>query len=119
MFEFALVATFIFFPLVFGFVELGRRVFAKTTITAAAREGVRYAVVRGGESGITIDSATVADYVIGRTPLTGIIVRPRWQNAAKAYPTYAEVQVDYNYVPIVPLFPSTTMISKSRQIINY
>ncbi|MGI9042492.1 MAG: TadE/TadG family type IV pilus assembly protein [Gemmatimonadaceae bacterium] len=47
MVEFALVATIVFFPLVFGVVELGRQVFAKTTVTAAAREGVRFAIVHG------------------------------------------------------------------------
>ena len=59
MVEFALVAVLVFFPLVFGLIELGRIVFAKTTVTAAAREGVRYAIVHGGASGAVADSTMV------------------------------------------------------------
>lgn len=119
MVEFALVATVIFFPLVFGFIELGRQVFAKSTITAAAREGVRFAIVRGADSPSPADSAAVANHVIGRTPLSPIIVLPTWEDPSKEYGTYAQVQVRYNYVPLVRLLPSRTITSTSRQVIVF
>lgn len=120
MVEFALVATVVFFPLVFGVVELGRQVLAKTTVTAAAREGVRYAIVHGAESGAMADSTAIANYVKDRTRLSPIVVRPAWQNpSTKRWPDYAQVTVSYVYVPIVPLLPMRTITSRSRQTIAY
>ena len=116
--EFALVAGVVFFPLVFGVIEFGRLVFAKTTLTAAAREGVRYAIVRGSESGGTADSAMVADYVKGRTKLAPIVVKPSWL-PNKNPGSVAQVEVSYTYVPIVPLMPSKPIKSTSRQVIAF
>ncbi|MGI9042491.1 MAG: hypothetical protein ACR2GK_00040 [Gemmatimonadaceae bacterium] len=66
------------------------------------------------------DSAAIANYVIGRTRFSPITVRPTWENVAtKAWPTYAQVQVSYVYVPIVPLLPTRTITSRSRQTIAY
>ena len=82
MVEFALIAGLVFIPLVFGIIEWGRLVWSKTTITAAAREGARFAVVRGSAYGVTggtvADSAAVANYVINRTQLSPILVKPTW-----------------------------------------
>ena len=119
MVEFALVVAVIFFPLLFGFIELGRTVLAKTTITAAAREGVRYAVVRGFNSGSPADSAQVANYIKGRTKLSPIGVKPTWSDAGKARGTSVTVQVTYRYAPIVPVLPARTIQSSSRQLIWY
>ena len=82
MVEFAIVAAVIFIPLVFGIIEFGRLVWSKTMVTAAAREGVRFAIVRGASSGAPADSATIATYVKGRTQLTPIVVRPSWTGTA-------------------------------------
>lgn len=121
MVEFALVATVIFFPLVFGIIELGRNVIAKSAVTAAAREGTRFAIVRGGESpGGPTDSTAIANYVKGRTKLSPIVVKPTWEDAAnKSNPTWVQVQVSYQYVPIVQLLPSRTLTSTSRQVIAF
>ena len=118
MVEFALVAVLVFFPLVFGLIELGRAVFAKTTVTAAAREGVRYAIVHGGASGAVADSTMVANYVIGRTKIAPIVVRPKWNPGQDPGDT-ATVEVSYVYTPIIPLIPARTIRSTSKQIIVY
>lgn len=118
MLEFALVVTVIFLPLVFGVIEFGRLSYMKTTLTAAAREGVRYAIVHGTASGVTADSTAVANYVKGRTQLSPIIVTPAWR-PGKAPGDTAEVQVTYSYVPIVRLLPSRTITSKSKQVIAF
>ncbi len=120
MVEFALVATIAFFPLFFGFIELGRTVIAKSTVTTAAREGTRYAIVNGAESpGGPAADITIANYVKGRTALSPIVVTPTWQNASKRNPTWVQVQVDYVYVPLFPLLPSRTLTSRSRQVIAF
>jgi Flp pilus assembly protein TadG len=118
MVEFALVVTVVFLPLVFGVIEFGRLSYLKTTLTAAAREGVRYSIVHGTASGATADSTAVADYVKGRTQLSPIIVKPTW-TPGKAPGDTAYVQVTYTYVPIVPILKSRTVTSKSKQVIAF
>ena len=118
MVELALVAGGIVIPLVFGVIELGRSVYAKTTITAAAREGVRYAIVHGSQSGAVADSAAIADYVQGRTVLSPIVVRPSW-SPNKDYGSVATVTVTYNYVPLVPVIRPRTLRSTSKQVIAF
>lgn len=118
MVEFALVVSVIFLPLVFGVIEFGRLSYFKSTLTAAAREGVRYAIVHGTASGSTADSAAVANYVKGRTQLSPITVNPTW-NPGKAPGDTAFVQVTYSYVPIVRIIGSRTLSSKSQQVIAF
>jgi Flp pilus assembly protein TadG len=120
MVEFALVATVFFVPIIFGIIELGRTIVARSAVTAAAREGVRFAIVRGGESGTPADSAAIANYVMNRTKISPIVVRPSWENAAsKRNPEWVQVVVSYDYTPVVPLLGARTLTSTSRQIIAY
>ena len=122
MVEFALVAGVIFIPLVFGTIEFGRLISAKTTITAAAREGVRFAIVRGSTSGANggtvADSAAVANYVKGRTQLTPITVKSTWTGLKDPGDTVT-VEVTYVYTPVVPVISSKTIKSTSKQNISY
>ena len=116
--EFALVVSVIFLPLVFGVIEFGRATWIKTTLTAAAREGVRYAIVHGSKSGAVADSATIANYVKGRTQLSPIVVKPTW-TPDKAPGSVAQIQVTYSYAPIVKILPSKTITSTSKQVIAF
>lgn len=117
--EFALVSTVVFLPLVFGVIEFGRGVWAKTSVTAAAREGVRYAIVHGKESGFVTTSTVVSDTVKARTVLSPITVTAAWTGDQSPGDTVA-VTVTYSYVPIVRVFiPSKTITSVSKQIVAY
>jgi Flp pilus assembly protein TadG len=117
--EFALVSTVVFLPLMMGVIEFGRGVWVKTTVTAAAREGARFAIVHGTDNvGNTADSAAVATYVKNRTQLSGIVVRPSWPTG-KDPGDIATVVVTYAYVPIIKIFPSKTITSTSKQVISY
>ncbi len=118
MVELAIVTAVILIPMVFGVIEFGRAVWVKTTLTTAAREGVRYAIVRGTDSGMPADSAAVANYVKGKTQLTGIKVSPTWNPNKNPFST-VQVQVTYNYVPIVPLLSARVITSTSKQIIAF
>ena len=116
MVEFAIVAALIFIPLVFGVIEFGRLIWAKNMITSAAREGVRYSIVHS-----TADSASIADYVKGRTKLSPISVAPSRTGTNPGVDT-AAVSVTYTYSPIVQvpgLLTSKTITSVSRQIIAF
>ena len=122
MVEFAIVAGLIFIPLVFGIIEFGRLVWAKNMVTAAAREGVRYAIVHGSSSGSVADSAAVATYVIGRTKLSPITVRPSWTGTKEPGKDTATVAVSYTYIPIVKvpgLLTNKTVTGTSKQIIAF
>ena len=118
MVEFALVTSLIFVPLVFGIIEFGRLNWAKTMITNAAKEGARYAAVHGAESGAVADSAAVANYVIGRTQLSPLVVRSSWAQSKDPGDTVT-VQVEYTYTPIVRVIASKTIISRSRNVVQY
>jgi Flp pilus assembly protein TadG len=118
MVEFTLVVTVIFLPLVFGVIEFGRLSYLKTTVTAAAREGVRYAIVHGSKSGATADSAAVANYVKSRTSLGPIVVTPTW-TPGNDPGDVAQVRVSYSYVPIVPVIRSRSITSTSKQVIAF
>lgn len=122
MVEFAIVSALVFIPIVFGIIEFGRVVWAKNMVTAAAREGVRYAIVHGSQSGSTADSAAVANYVVARTNLAPIVVRPSWSAVGEDPGDTVTVTVQYTYTPIVrvPGMPaSKTVAGTSKQIIAY
>ena len=121
MVELAIVTAVVFLPMMFGTIEFGRLVFAKTTITAAAREGVRFAIVRGNQSPAPTDSAGVASYVTTKFPqLSPLVVKPKWLPDNSPGSTVT-VQVKYTYVPIVsfPFLPSRVVTSTSQQIVAY
>ena len=119
MVEFALVSILVFFPLVFGIVEFGRVVMAKSAITAAAREGVRFAIVRGNLASTPADSTAVADYVKSRTKIAPIDVKTTWK-LGKAPGDTVFVQVSYTYVPIVKFITKgQTFTARSQQVIAY
>jgi Flp pilus assembly protein TadG len=125
MVEFAVVAVVFFIPLIFGIIEFGRMAWTKSTLTAAAREGVRYAIVHGSVSATPADSAAIANYVIGRTQLGGISVRPLWTDGNDGGTTgndpgdIVQVTVNYSYNSLIPIIQSRTLYGRSRQIISY
>lgn len=118
MVEFAIVAVVFFIPMIFGILEFGRMAYAKTSLTAAAREGVRYAIVHGSLSGSVADSAAVASYVEGRTKLGGIVVSTLWLSGKDPGDT-VEVTVRYAYSSLIPVIPSRQLRGVSRQVIAY
>ncbi len=121
MVEFALVSALIFIPLVFGIIEFGRITWAKDMVTTAAREGTRYAIVHGSESGAIFDSAAVASYVQGKTQLSPLKVQTTWTDDKSAGDTVV-VTVSYVYTPVVKvpgLLTTKTVTGKSTQIISY
>jgi len=80
MVEFAIVAGLILIPLLLGIVEFGLAAWQKNSVAADAREGARYAVVRGSTSGRTATVDSVAKYVKTRTSLdtAGLRVYASW-----------------------------------------
>jgi Flp pilus assembly protein TadG len=68
MVEFALAGAF-FFAVLLGIVEFGLAAWAKNTAAADAREGARYAIVRGNTSPRVATADSVRRYIKSRTAL--------------------------------------------------
>ena len=105
--EFALAST-LFFTITFGTIEFGRMILDYNIVSNAAREGVRYAIVRGASSGRAASANDVATYVASRS--AGLL---QASNVTVSWPTnnatgsVVQVQVQYSFTPIVTLLPQT------------
>jgi len=107
--EFALAST-LFFTITFGTIEFGRMIVDYNIVSNAAREGVRYASVRGASSGRAVTADNVKQYVASRSAgllaTTNITVTWPTNNAVGSV---VQVQVQYNFTPIVTLLPQTAV----------
>ena len=105
--EFAL-CSMLFFTITFGTIEFGRMIFAYNIVSNAAREGVRYAAVRGSSSGRAATADQVKQYVtsrsVGLLSTTNVTVTWPTDNAVGSV-----VQVQYSFTPIVSLLPQTAV----------
>ena len=118
--EFAFVSILLF-TLVFGIMEFGRAIWIYDTVAHLAREGARYAIVRGAESGQTASAADVETYVQSRAAgMTGLVVTTAW-DPDNDPGSVVQVQVDRPFDPIVPLVPlgPITLSSTSRMVIAF
>src|SRR5439155_254801 len=61
------IALVLFLVLTFGIVDAGRLIYAYNVVSLSAREGVRWAAVRGGTSGRTASKADIQDFVQSKT----------------------------------------------------
>ena len=92
--EFALLVTVLLMFLM-AILDLGRGLYAYTAITAAAQEGVRYALIHPGD-GAGVD-AVVRRHAVGLDPtrMTSALFEPQ--------PDIVSVTVTYDFVLITPL----------------
>jgi Flp pilus assembly protein TadG len=143
--EFALVVPW-FFLLLFGIIEAGRFIFYYETLSGAAREGARYAIVNGANTlGCPTGPAapgtsacdTAGTNVVARVrqtaiglPSSGIAVDRCWWYTTCDFVTHGDgdnargatitVKATYTYstlVPLVPL-PPITVTAESTLVIN-
>ncbi len=113
MVEFAL--TFLLFLMMMvGMFEFGRAVWIYTTVAHAAREGARYAMVRGENNPISeSDLATkVKERAIGLLP-GDTTVTATWQDPTnKTVGTFVQVYVEYPFRPVAAalILPNQTTV---------
>ena len=108
---------------VFGVVDLGRGVFAYNTISSAAREGVRYAVVHGASSAHPVGptandaglAAVVAGFAVG-IQNTNLVVLSSWPNG-NATGAVVNVTVQYTFHPVTAFFSTLALSNHSSAII--
>ncbi|NOH79638.1 pilus assembly protein [Vibrio sp. RE86] len=123
--EFTIVAVFFMF-MIFAIIEGSRYVYSNGALSHVAREGARYAAVRGSQA--TIDTArasdapatstSVANYVASRSPLNGVTTSVVWtpNNTPGSQVT---VTVSYTFNSFITLFNSVTLTSTATSIIYF
>src|SRR2546425_2015119 len=102
--EFTLVAL-MFFMLTFGLVEFGRAIFDYSLVSSLARDGVRYASVRGRASGHAATATDISDYVKSKAGGMNVTVTAAWSPNNNPGSTVS-VLVQYNFTSVVPVLLS-------------
>src|SRR5204863_8185084 len=111
------IVLVLFLVLLFGIVDAGRLIFAYNAVSAGAREGVRWAVVRGATSPLgTATKDDIKAFVQNSTVGTTVDVDATWTPDSAPGSTVA-VTVTSPFSPIAP-FPTVpktlTLSSTSR-----
>jgi Flp pilus assembly protein TadG len=117
--EAALCLT-VFLMVIFGIMEFGRLLWMYTTVSHLAREGTRYASVRGAESKAPTNQAQLRTELlrqaIGLDPAL-LTVSLVW-DPNNSPGSYVRVTVSYNYSPMAPFVPSPTVSARSEVIVT-
>jgi len=114
------IALVLFLVLAFGIVDASRLIYAYNVVSASAREGVRWAAVRGGASGRAATAADITTYVQSTTIGTPVIVTVTWTPDNQPGSLVA-VKVTNAFAPIAPLpmVPKTfNLASTSSMVIS-
>src|SRR5687767_3857600 len=115
--EFVLVSLILMFTII-GIIEFGRAVWTHNSIGHAAREGARWAIVRGNESGRVADTAAVRAHVFTRVGVRPLTVTTVWSPNKNPGSTVT-VTVQHSFRAVVPIVPQITLSSRSRMVISF
>ncbi len=106
----------------FGILELSRVLYTNQTLAHAAREGVRYAVVRGASSGSPATATQIETYVKSRalvdTANLGVVVSFNPDNNPGSV---VSIQLNYGYDFLMPIYtfnPLTLTGTAQMVIVN-
>jgi Flp pilus assembly protein TadG len=106
----------VYLMIIFGTIDFGRMVFAYNFVSFGAREGARYAMVRGTTH--ATDAAGITAFVkSGAVGLNqgSITVTPTWTPDHSPGST-VQVQVQYSFQPIAPYMPTGPITLSSTSI---
>jgi Flp pilus assembly protein TadG len=119
MVEFAIAAA-VLSILLLGIIEFGLGAWQKNSVAADVREGARYAVVRGTNSGRTATVDSIAKYIKGRTSLdsAGLRVYATW-SPDKRPGAEVTVRVAHNVPRRGPFIPAHTDSANSRMVVVF
>ena len=116
------IALVLFLVLAFGIVDAGRLIYAYNAVSLSAREGVRWAAVRGGASGHAASKADIQSFVQSKTVGVPVTVDATWLPDGNNQPgSSVVVTVTNDFAPIapLPLVPKTIKLSStSRMVIS-
>jgi len=130
------VVLVLMLTMIFGLIDFGRALYAYHFVSGAAREGTRYAMVRGNACNSSLPGcpagpsdiqAYLANVPSGIDPAQLSVTAtwnpnnsPACQGAPNAPGCVVEVQVNYNFNFMLPFLPKNTvaMQSSSQMIIS-
>ena len=96
----------IFILVLYGIIELSLYAFTSMAVEDAARDGARYAIVRGGSSPQPATAQTITNYIKGRVSL----IKSAQTTVAVTFTpdnnpgSVVQVQVSYPFTPYMPGF---------------
>jgi Flp pilus assembly protein TadG len=122
------IVLVLFLVVTFGIVDAGRLIFMYNAVSLAAREGVRYAVVRGSASGHAASADDITAYVQSKTVGQPVDVTETWCTAALAcssLPTSpfndpgssVAVTVHSTFTPVTPFVPGPFNLNSTSQMV--
>lgn len=97
------VCSMLYFMLVFGIVEGSRAIYHYNIIASVARDGTRFAVVRGAGSGRVASESDVQTYVQSRSLGINPTVSVTWSPTSKATGSTVEVVVSHTFTTLIPM----------------
>jgi len=116
------IALVLLIVLAFGIMDAGRLIYAYNTVSLSAREGVRWAAVRGGASGYAASKGDIQSFVQSKTVGVPVTVDATWLPDSDNQPgSSVVVTVTNDFAPIapLPLVPKTIKLSStSRMVIS-
>lgn len=113
------MAAILLFMLLFGIMEFGRAIWIYDTLAHAAKEGARYAIVRGAESGRAASAEDVRSHVLTRTTgMTAVAVTTTWEPDNEPG-SVVQVRVESPFLPVVSFLPPLALTSTSRMVISF
>src|SRR2546426_1992847 len=123
------IVLVLFLVVTFGIVDAGRLILAYNAVSLGAREGVRYAIVRGSKSLTPATQSDITAYVQSKTVGLPVDVTVAWCTptlACSATPTghsdpgsSVEVTVHSIFTPVTPFLSRTlNLTSTSKMLIS-
>jgi Flp pilus assembly protein TadG len=110
----------LFIVIVLAVIEFGFAVYAFNFVSYAAREGTRYASVRGANSGHPAQASDVSSYVAGEAIALNsskLTVTTTWSPDNNPG-SIVKVTVSYTYVPLLSLIvPNSFKITSTSQMV--
>jgi len=113
------IVLVLFLVLLFGIVDAGRLIFAYNAVSAGAREGVRWAVVRGARGHLgKVSKVDIKAFVQNSTVGTTVDVDATWTPDSAPGSTVA-VTVTSPFSPIAPfpMVPKTLTLSSTSSMV--
>ena len=113
------IVLVLFLVVTFGIVDAGRLIFMYNAVSLSAREGVRYAVVRGSASGHAATADDITAYVQSKTVGLPVDVTVTWPDGNNDPGSAVQVLVHTVFTAVTPFVPGTfNLTSTSRMIIS-
>lgn len=123
MAEFGVVAV-VFFTLLIGIIEMAQAVYSYSSVSAAAREAVRYAIVHGPTSVSPATTAQIQAVAISYAPgvkiTTAEVTVTFPNNAINTLQKDAVVKISHNYTFGIPGLAATTvtLVSQAQELVS-